>query len=193
MAKFKAICPHCAAGYQLEESLSGKQGRCQKCGNSFVVARAESGSETVAAATPRTDEAVGIWRPGDVVLNLYEVKQVHEGGGMGLVYRVHHKGWNVDLAVKSPRPEFFRNERDKENFEREAETWVKLGLHPHTVSCYYVRRLEGIPRVFAEYVEGGTLGEAIHSGKLYEDGAGPALTRILDVAIQFAWGSEVRP
>jgi predicted Zn finger-like uncharacterized protein len=188
MAKFKATCPRCSTGYQIDESLAGKQGRCRKCGNSFVVARAEQGRETVAAAAPRADETTGIWRPGDVILNLYEVKQVHEGGGMGLVYRVHHKGWNVDLAVKSPRPEFFRNERDKENFEREAETWVKLGLHPHTVSCYYVRRLDGIPRVFAEYVEGGTLGEAIHSGKLYEGGPEPALTRILDIAIQFAWG-----
>jgi hypothetical protein len=22
---------------------------------------------------------------------------------MGLVYRVHHRGWNIDLAVKTPR------------------------------------------------------------------------------------------
>ncbi len=31
-----------------------------------------------------------------------------------------------------------------------------MSLHPHTVSCYYVRTLGGIPRVFAEYVEGGS-------------------------------------
>ncbi len=76
----------------------------------------------------------------------------------------------------------------KKTSSREAETWVKLGLHPHTVSCYYVRRLGGIPRVFAEYVESGTLGEAIHGGRLYEGGQGTALTRMLDLAIQFAWG-----
>ncbi len=33
-----------------------------------------------------------------------------------------------------------------EAFEREAETWVGLGLHPHVVSCYYVRRVDGVPR-----------------------------------------------
>lgn len=24
---------------------------------------------------------------------------------MGKVYKFHHRGWNVDLAVKSPRPQ----------------------------------------------------------------------------------------
>jgi WD40 repeat protein len=122
-----------------------------------------------------------------VVLGLYEVKQVHEGG-MGLVYRVRHRGWDLDLAVKSPRADFFREERDKENFEREAETWVELGLHPHTVSCYYVRRIGGVPLIFAEYMPGGSLADWIHRGKLYAGSPEQALARALDVAVQFAWG-----
>ena len=65
---------------------------------------------------------------------------------------------------------------------------MNLGLHPHTVSCYYVRDLGGIPRVFAEFVEGGSLSEWIRTRKLYEGGKNEALKRILDVAIQFAWG-----
>ena len=28
-------------------------------------------------------------------------------GGMGSVWRVHHKDWNVDLAMKRPLPRFF--------------------------------------------------------------------------------------
>jgi serine/threonine protein kinase len=118
------------------------------------------------------------WRVGDVILDLYEVKQVHEGGGMGLVYRVHHRGWNMDLAVKSPRPEYFQTHAQKENFARECETWIKLGLHPHIVSCHYVRTLGGIPRVFAEYVEGGSVKEWIDSRRLYEGGPQEALKRI---------------
>jgi WD40 repeat protein/serine/threonine protein kinase len=128
------------------------------------------------------------WKVGDVILHLYEVKQVYEGGGMGLVYWVHHRGWNTDLAVKSPRPDYFQTEAQKENFTRECETWINLGLHPHTVSCYYVRTLGGIPRVFTEYVEGGSLREWIDSRKLYEGGPREALKRILDIAIQMAWG-----
>ena len=134
------------------------------------------------------DNVPPVWRVGDVILDRYEVKQVFTGGGMGLVYRVHHRDWAMDLAVKSPRPEFFQTQQHIENFEREAETWVNLGLHPHTVSCYYVRRLGGIPRIFTEFVDGGSLADWITSRRLYEGGPDRAMERILDIAIQFAWG-----
>jgi serine/threonine protein kinase len=128
------------------------------------------------------------WNVGDVILDLYEVTDILGEGGMGKVYKVHHRNWNIDLAVKSPKPEILSKAGARDNFIREAETWVNLGLHPHTVSCYYVRRLGDIPRVFAEYVEGGSLKDWISSGKIYEGGPKKALERILDVAIQFAWG-----
>jgi WD40 repeat protein/serine/threonine protein kinase len=128
------------------------------------------------------------WRVGDTILGLYQVLQVHRGGGMSLVYRVHHPGWGIDLALKSPRPQYFRTERHKRLFEREAETWVRLGLHPNTASCYYVRRIGEIPRIFAEYVAGGSLAEWIRDGRLYAGGRQEALARVLDVAVQVAWG-----
>ncbi len=134
------------------------------------------------------DAVAAEWKVGDVILDLYEVKGLLGEGGMGKVYKVHHKGWNVDLAVKSPRPDILAKANGKDNFVREAETWINLELHPHTVSCYYVRTLGGIPRVFAEYVAGGSLSDWIRSRKLYEGGPKESLERILDIAIQFAWG-----
>lgn len=127
------------------------------------------------------------WQSGDVILDLYRVKGVLGEGGMGRVYRVHHTGWNLDLAVKTPLAKHL-TDKGKENFTREAETWVNLGLHPHTVSCYYVREIDGLPRVFAECVEGGSLKDWIDDGRLYQGGTEKALERILDIAIQFAWG-----
>ena len=128
------------------------------------------------------------WAVGDVSLDLYEVKEIFTGGGMGLVSRVHHRGWDIDLVVKSPRPNYFQTDMQKENFVRECEMWISLGLHPHIASCYYVRTLGHIPRIFAEYVEGGTLTDWIRTRKLYADGPDQALERMLDVAIQVAWG-----
>jgi WD40 repeat protein/serine/threonine protein kinase len=128
------------------------------------------------------------WQVGDIIMDLYEVKEIITSGGMGLVYRVHHRGWNLDLAVKSPRPEIIANEKRKLDFIREAETWVNLGLHPHTVSCYYVRDLGGIPRAFAEFIEGGSLSDWIKDRRLYASSPKQALERILDIAIQVAWG-----
>jgi WD40 repeat protein len=140
--------------------------------------------------SPADEEVPATWKPGDVILGLYEVREVFTGGGRGLVYRIRHRGWGIDLAVKSPRPEYFLTEKDKEDFEEEAKTWVNLSLHPHTVTCYYVRRLGGIPRVFAEYVAGGSLARWIQVGKLYQGGREKALARILDIAIQVAWGLQ---
>src|SRR5262249_45511424 len=145
MAKVSVSCPKCQTRYSVEEAALGKKTRCKKvdCGTAFVLTRP--------AERVRGDDGIPrTWEPGDVILDLYKVKSVLGQGGMGTVYRVHHRSWNQDLAVKTARPDLLEKPGAAENFEREAETWVNLGLHPHTVSCYYVRRLGGLPRVFVE-------------------------------------------
>jgi WD40 repeat protein/serine/threonine protein kinase len=128
------------------------------------------------------------WKIGETILGTYVIRQVFTGGGMALVYRVYHKGWGIDLAVKSPRPEMMAFPDSAENFTHEAETWVNLGLHPHVVSCYYVRLLGGIPRIFMEYASGGSLSEGIDQGWLYKGTPNEVIKRMLDLAIQFGWG-----
>ncbi len=108
---------------------------------------------------------------------------------MGKVFRVHHTTWNVDLAMKQPHAKLFETEAQKQNFIRECEAWINLGLHPHIVSCYYVREIDGTPNIFAEWMDGGSLAHWIRSEKLYE-GDDNVLERILDIAIQFAWGLD---
>ena len=162
-----------------------------------AVGRTDAG-QSIAATMPRDAESVqvseagaaGEWSVGDVIMDLYEVRDIHTGGGMGLVYKVHHRDWDMDLAVKSPRSEFFQTQQHRENFVRECETWIDLGLHPHIISCHYVRMLGDIPRVFAEYVDGGSLREWVDTRRLYEGGTDEALKRILDIAIQVAWGLQ---
>lgn len=141
-----------------------------------------------AGGSGRSDDVGAVWVVGERVAGLYDVLEVYEQGGMGLVYRVRHVGWDVELAVKAPRPEQLQGEVDRQRFVSEAETWVSLGLHPHVCSCYYVRALGGVPRVFAEYVAGGSLRDWIEDGRLYAGSAGDALARIVDLAIQTAWG-----
>ncbi len=149
-----------------------------------VLIQAVPSREPKTPAPPRSEKAdIPLeWQAGEVILDLYEVKGELGRGGMGAVYRVHHKSWNIDLAVKTPLPARLNQSGGSEQFTREAETWVELGLHPHIVTCYYVRSLGGVPRVFAECVEGGSLTDWIRAGKLR------TLEQILDVAIQVAWG-----
>lgn len=110
------------------------------------------------------------WQSGEVILDHYEVRSKVGEGGMGSVYHVYHRGWKQDLAVKRPKPELFAKEGGKQDFIREAETWVNLALSPHIVSCYYVRLLEEIPCIFSEYVAGGCLSDWIRQQRLYEVG-----------------------
>ncbi|MBF0316673.1 MAG: protein kinase [Nitrospirae bacterium] len=212
-------CTHCGTRYNVSLKNDGKKARCKKCGNSFVIKR--TGADAFGGVDRATGQRLpGQWLTGDVIMNLYEVTGILGEGGMGTVYKAHHRGWNVDLAVKSPKltkpkktnapersiptvPEKSVSTTrgrsvgatiDKQvepkkspgatNFEQEAETWVNLGLHPNIVSCYYVREIDGIPRVFAEYIEGGSLNDWIAGGKLTE------LDKMIDIAIQFAWGLQ---
>ncbi len=104
------------------------------------------------------------WRVGDVILDRYEVKAELGEGGMGKVLKVHDRHWGMDLAVKNPLAASFQTETQRENFVRECHTWMDLGLHNHIVTCHYVRVLDGIPRVFADYVDGGSLKDWLDDG-----------------------------
>lgn len=135
-------------------------------------------------SAPQTEKEAPIEK-GRTLLDTYQIESNAIEGGMGKVWRVHHTGWNVDLAMKQPKAKYFETEKQKGNFISECESWINLGLHPHIVSCYYVREIGGIPTIFSEWMDGGSLKNIIEDGSLYE---GDADEHILDIAIQFARG-----
>ncbi|MEV0618405.1 protein kinase [Nonomuraea sp. NPDC050404] len=135
-------------------------------------------------------ESALVWRPGHVVDGRYEVIRELGRGGMGAVYLVRHREWGTDLAVKVPLRDMFAGEADRERFAAEAEHWVGLGLHPNVCGCHYVRTIDGVPTVFAEYVPGGALDDHIDDRRLYAGDPREVLARILDLAVQLAWGLE---
>ncbi len=106
------------------------------------------------------------WKVGDVVDGKYEVRGIIGRGGMGVVYRVHHREWNVEMAVKVPLSSFISDEVAKARFVREAQTWVDLGLHPNIVQCWYVREIAGLPRIFMDYMDGGSLKQWVQQGRV---------------------------
>jgi len=135
------------------------------------------------------------WKIGDVILGVYEVLPMPNGkafaeGGVGRVHRVYHREWDIELAVKSPKMNIFQTEVGRLNYERECKTWIDLGLHPNIVTCYLARRIDGIPRLFAELVMDGSLSDWIRNGRLYQGNLDEIHKRIFDTSIQFAWGLE---
>jgi len=196
MMRFTCPNPACQARLKTSSEQAVSRYRCPECGT--VIKPPSSLQPTSPPGRARAgfpfarfqdyeqvddDASVDVdWQVGDVIDGLYEVRELLGEGGMGAVYRIGHRAWRLEMAVKCPKLEVFGDVRGRKNFIREAETWMHLRQHPHIVSCHFVRTLGGIPRVFADYVSGGSLSEWIRQGRMRE------LRDIVDVAIQTAWG-----
>ncbi len=129
-----------------------------------------------------------MYQVGDTVDGEYEVLRVFTNGGMGVVYKVHHMDWDIDMAMKCPRAELFADEESKKSFIKECRTWMDMGIHPNIVTCLYVKSIDLSPAIFIEYADGGSLADLIRSGQVYSASPELALKRILDIAIQTARG-----
>lgn len=151
-------------------------------------AQGRAGGTAAARPSGPDDEDVPVdLVPGQLIAGTYQVVDLLGRGGMGAVHRVRHLEWDVELAVKTPLPDIVAA-RGLEDFVAEASTWVDVGLHPNVVACHYVRVLGGIPRVFAEYVAGGSLERWIVEGRFRGDDETEVLSGVIDSAIQVAWG-----
>lgn len=193
--RYSVTCAECGKRMRVKPKHVGHTARCKNCLQPIYITH-ENVTPPIRPfdrSGPRyfTLEEVPIhWQPGDLFMDLYLVREKLGEGGMGEVHRVRHRGWGADIAVKSISPRLVKREEQIENFENECELWVNLGLHPNIVTCYYVRRMGAIPRVFMEYLPAGSLLDSIQSGALYAGDTNNALRRILDVAVQVAWGLE---
>lgn len=128
--------------------------------------------------------AITDWQVGDVIESRYEILDQIGVGGMGVVWKVHHREWDRVLALKMPLPQLLGSLALRERFIREAETWVGLGVHPHIVQCWYVLNIGGKPCLFLDYMTGGSLKDKI-ADKTVEPGM---WARILELGIQIASG-----
>ena len=140
-----------------------------------------------AKADPQNGPA-GPYKKDSLLLDTYRIESDPINGGMGSVWRVRHTDWNTDLAMKRPQPQMFADDASKQNFINECQSWINLGLHPNIVSCYYVREIDGVPAIFSEWMENGSLENHIQKGTLYEGDDDQIQSRLLDIAIQYARG-----
>ena len=123
------------------------------------------------------------WEPGDVIMKRYRVEQVM-AGSMGKVYICDHLGWGIPVAIKSPRPEVLADREGMKRILTEANSWIRMGMHPNVATCYYVLSLNRIPHLFIEFIDGGSLSDWIEAGRCRN------LRTALSLAIQFCHGME---
>ena len=197
-----AFCPKCKTGYKLTPANLGHRSICVKCGQNFHLLPSSDAAATrwLDTTAALTELAGRVWekgldlRVGQVVLGVYVVQETLGRGGLGQVFKVRHQEWQRELALKLP----YRSVMEDKYFQslkNEAETWVALGLHPHVVTCFYVRPLMGVPSIFMEYVSGGSVRDLASSQggsppRLHQGDELQRTLKILDLCVQAAWGLE---
>ena len=77
-------------------------------------------------------------------------------GGMGVVFKAHHKRLNRFEAIKVLRNGAVSSSRAVERFQFEAEATAALE-HPHIVPVYGVGEVDGMPYFSMKWIDGGEL------------------------------------
>ncbi|MBF2050228.1 MAG: FHA domain-containing protein [Elainella sp. C42_A2020_010] len=128
------------------------------------------------------------WQAGDILLKRYKIVAILGQDELGEIYKATHLTWKTDLIIRSFKPDLITSMGGVEALQTDVAAWINLGLHPHILSCYYLRQIDGLLLLFTEYSSGSNLRTWIRNRDLYRGGT--SLRRILDIAIQLAWGLD---
>lgn len=122
--------------------------------------------------------------PGEIVDGRFEILDLIGYGGQGVVLRVRHLEWDTILALKLPLPDVVKSASNKLRFLQEAETWIRLGVHPNIVRCWFVQEIAGLPGLFLDLMTGGSLEDKIEDRSILS----LSFPQLLIVALQVAEG-----
>ena len=168
-------CPRCQAVLPPDAPA----GLCPSC---LVSAHFGSAAELTepaapAAATPSIDDIAPHFPQLEILACLGR-------GGMGVVYRARQKSLGRLVALKLLAPERGSDPAFAERFTREAQALALLD-HPHIVTIHDFGQAGGYYYLLMEYVDGVTLRQLVHGGRIAAREALAIVPQICD-ALQFA-------
>src|SRR5215470_8956959 len=98
-------------------------------------------------------------------LGPYEIQTSLGAGGMGEVYRARDTRLDRIVAIKILPPHLSDNVEAQQRFDREARAISSLS-DPHICHLYDVGQQDGTNYLVMEYLEGETLADRLHKGRL---------------------------
>jgi tetratricopeptide (TPR) repeat protein/signal recognition particle receptor subunit beta len=114
------------------------------------------------------------------VIGDFQVERELGRGGMGVVQLVRQLSTGERFAMKMLGPAA-HSHADVDAFLRELRAWIDLPIHPNVIACRFFRSTPQGIAIFADVADGGSLASLIATRSA---GVG----RMLDIAIQVAWG-----
>jgi tRNA A-37 threonylcarbamoyl transferase component Bud32 len=170
-------CPQCGA-----EMPGGTPGRvCLRCAAAFLkAAPTEMPGGAGGSTRPFTPPAVAELAP---LFPQLEIIELIGQGGMGAVYKVRQKELDRIVALKI-LPPGFGDAAFAERFAREAKALARLN-HPGIVTLYEFGRSDGLFFFLMEFVDGATLRQVLHGGRISPREALAIVPGICD-ALQYA-------
>ena len=96
------------------------------------------------------------FKPGDVIVDRYEVQKMLGRGGMGMVYLVFDRQMNQSMALKTLLPQYLSSSHAVKRFVREVNAVRQLD-HPCIVRIYDAQQVGSILYYTMEYVDGTSL------------------------------------
>lgn len=129
-----------------------------------------------AAAKPTSPGAQAV----DIHFGNVRATQLLGQGGMGKVYKGHHEGLDIDVAIKVMSGDLAKDLTARQRFMREARTAAKLD-HPNVVRVLTVDEQDGAPYIVMEFVDGADMAALVkQAGRLNPVAVLQALAQVAD-------------
>lgn len=128
----------------------------------------------------------GQLRPGALLDDRYEIKETLGSGGMGVVYRAWDRQLQEPVAIKTLRPEMWRDDSTMlERFKQEIRLARRIS-HRNVLRTHDLGEVNGTYFITMEYAEGTSLAELLAKRGVLPIGVtltiGKQLCRALEVA-----------
>ena len=93
------------------------------------------------------------WQPETILGNKYKIIRVLPEGQMGKCYQVEHFHWNMPLRLKCFTADSFADQHG-EYLKHAIDRWIAMPGAFNIVSAYCWERIEQVPCLVSEYVDG---------------------------------------
>jgi serine/threonine protein kinase len=141
------------------------------------------------------DSARRFPRPASGSMGLYELQEVMEEGGQGIVYKARHTTLGHTVALKTVRVRVLPGSDTARRFVREVQAVTRL-THPHIVRVYEYGEQHGQPYYTMAFLPRGSLAQ--HRDEYRDPRAAAALVEKVARAVQYAheqhiWHRDLKP